>query len=669
MDNLGGVMPDISFKSYCWSIGTTSFRVKDLNYKIERQLQLLKTLWNQNTGKTWRELQVPYYKLLKDSGLVTGNASRMDKDAREVTSGLVNIGVIDSNRKITKVGYRILELSVNNDFSPDNIFNLPKDSYTYFLQFLKYTISDSQFETKPFVTLIFLLSEFDFLTFDEFTYLLPLCINDETTKNICKDINDLRNNSTTIDQIIINKMWAMQNYQNAFAYFNSRQSLTDDDFGIIGINRKSRNYDKPYKHIFDKIVLIRDEVNRSGSKSNKLSALYEDLLDSISNTSLKIKWNSLFRGDISKQRLINNNSEISKKIQSIDLFSLPNEQFKKRFFEYLHLFKWKATLEDYQDLNKRYFSLTDVLIYDNDRISLDYFPRYYFKDIAKKLLFENNYDHLGKIFEKNVSLNIISRFLTDDINIVLRKIKEVENLSLSKDEVYDYIRVQKQQKLHELVTTRFTKENIENLIELIEKRKDKEVLDLVTDNANIPTIFEYVIALAWFHISSFSVDFIESINANLDSNLLPRSHAAGGNPDIVFKYEETDKYPKHDLLLEATLTEGSNQRRTEMEPVSRHLGEHLLKNNNKEDYAIFIAPFIHKQVAIDFRNRKIIPYMSSDNRYIDGMKIIPLDSSQVRSYLRDNKEYSEIYRKFEEAFNSEDMTYSWYEKEIINNEK
>ena len=35
----------MAFKSYSWSIGTTSFRVSQLNYKIESQLQLLKEFW------------------------------------------------------------------------------------------------------------------------------------------------------------------------------------------------------------------------------------------------------------------------------------------------------------------------------------------------------------------------------------------------------------------------------------------------------------------------------------------------------------------------------------------------------------------------------------------------------------------------------------------------
>ena len=47
------MLDDIKFKSYCWSLGTTSFRVKDLNFKIERQLQILKELWEKNPNVKW----------------------------------------------------------------------------------------------------------------------------------------------------------------------------------------------------------------------------------------------------------------------------------------------------------------------------------------------------------------------------------------------------------------------------------------------------------------------------------------------------------------------------------------------------------------------------------------------------------------------------------------
>lgn len=58
------MLEDIKFQSYCWSLGTTSFRVKDLNFKIERQLQILKELWDENHEINWNgndSIQEEYY--------------------------------------------------------------------------------------------------------------------------------------------------------------------------------------------------------------------------------------------------------------------------------------------------------------------------------------------------------------------------------------------------------------------------------------------------------------------------------------------------------------------------------------------------------------------------------------------------------------------------------
>lgn len=43
----------MAFQSYCWSLGTTSFRVQNLNYKIEKQLQYLNELWSEKENKIW----------------------------------------------------------------------------------------------------------------------------------------------------------------------------------------------------------------------------------------------------------------------------------------------------------------------------------------------------------------------------------------------------------------------------------------------------------------------------------------------------------------------------------------------------------------------------------------------------------------------------------------
>ena len=35
------MLEDIKFQSYCWSLGTTSFSVKDLYFYIDRDLHIL----------------------------------------------------------------------------------------------------------------------------------------------------------------------------------------------------------------------------------------------------------------------------------------------------------------------------------------------------------------------------------------------------------------------------------------------------------------------------------------------------------------------------------------------------------------------------------------------------------------------------------------------------
>lgn len=37
---------NIPYKSFCWGLGTTSFRTKNFNKTIEKQLDLLNDFWN-----------------------------------------------------------------------------------------------------------------------------------------------------------------------------------------------------------------------------------------------------------------------------------------------------------------------------------------------------------------------------------------------------------------------------------------------------------------------------------------------------------------------------------------------------------------------------------------------------------------------------------------------
>ena len=92
-------------------------------------------------------------------------------------------------------------------------------------------------------------------------------------------------------------------------------------------------------------------------------------------------------------------------------------------------------------------------------------------------------------------------------------------------------------------------------------------------------------------------NILDFMQLSLEANLLPKTHAAGGYADIIYEYEACLAYPKHALLLEATLADGTNQRRMEMEPVSRHLGDYRIRFNNPFDYSLFVSTYLDKAMS------------------------------------------------------------------------
>lgn len=155
-----------TYKNYCWSLGTTSFRTENFNRTIELQLNYLNEFWSleNNIDEKWNgnsQLQSRYYDFLKSKYFVDGNAKNKPKDAREKTSGLVDLGLIGDNRRLTEVGFKILEISKANDFSIDNFLNISKDSFLYLKQLLKMSIKNDEGVVRPFIVLIYFLTKFN----------------------------------------------------------------------------------------------------------------------------------------------------------------------------------------------------------------------------------------------------------------------------------------------------------------------------------------------------------------------------------------------------------------------------------------------------------------------------------------------------------------------------
>ncbi len=645
---------NIPYKSFCWSLGTTSFRTKNFNKTIEEQLALLNEFWtlDENQNTEWsgnNELQSRYYDFMHEKGFLVGNAGNKPKDAREKTSGLVDIGLIDDNRKLSKVGKALLRVSTENDFNSDNQFQIAKDSFIYLKQLLKTYYEIEGQTVRPFMVLLRLLSTFNYLTLDEYTYLLPLCIGARETTEIVGEIANLRSNRTSIDEIIINRLMNMPNYIVALEYL-LENDVTEDLVCEIGLNRKSRQYDKPYFKLYNALfdVFVNGDID-------SLPSVYSATKD------IKIgKWWRSYLFDTSSESAIRKFPSAHLKNTAFD-YATNESEFKKAFFKTVHLFKAKATLSDYLDLNRRYIKTTDIVLFEDDTVKLDVVPQYFFKSVMEQLY--SDIFVKSELLYENCSIESISACLVVSDDTIIDGINEELGLSVTTIEAArEALEDNRYQRLQHLIDTKFTDENLLSLLDYFEDRNDTEIRNMVTDNADVPTIFEYVLGILWYKASERQGKILDYMKLSLDADLLPKTHAAGGEADIVYEYCATEAYPEHTLLLEATLADSTNQRRMEMEPVSRHLGRHLIRTGNLNSYCVFATNYLDINVIADFRGRKSMPFYDTQDysKSVNGMKIIPLQTSELKKIVSNGKTYKELYPLFEAAFNSTLPPHEWY---------
>ena len=647
------VNKNIPYQSFCWVIGTTSFRTAKLNLKIEKQLLLLDEFYNEVVKKSdwnWNnELQEKYYDFMKNKDFLTGTAKRKDKDTREKTSGLVDIGLITDDRLITEAGKELLKITSNGNFKTDNVFNINRDSFIYLKQILKTSINVSGSIVRPFIAVIKCLTELEFLSYDEFTYFIPLIRDEKSLNQIISDIKLYREGKILAEEIIYKLLIQMDNYKLAREEFIA-SDVDENLICLVGMNRKSRSYDKPYYKLYENLK----KIFLDGSND------YESLLSSAKN--IKHKPGTLWRSllfNTTNINIVRKNGKSSINKQCLFTNCKNEIELKDVFFKYFHVFKAMATLSDYFDLNRRYFNITDILIFEDRMIKLDVIPKYYFKEIIDNLYKEtfSRNDNL----RYNISLETISEAFKLDISKVYKALSKDLGITInSLEQAVTYVNDERYRRFNTLIDKKFNDSVLIELLNCFEKRDDKRIEELVTDEATIPTIFEYILGIIWYKVSERQGNILDFMKLSLEANLLPKTHASGGYADIIYEYEACTSYPKHSLLLEATLADGNNQRRMEMEPVSRHLGDYRIRFNNPFDYSLFVSTYLDKNVVSDFRYRKIIPYTKNEET-ITGMKIISMDTNSLKKIIKNKVKYKYLYEVFDKYHEMPLETEDWHD--------
>ena len=611
--------------------GNTTLRPKTLLYNIEDQLFLFEELFNSaEEGEEWARngiLQEKYYYMLINNGLLKTKTSLKlgTKDARAKSSPLEDMGLINRNEKIiTTQGLQLLEMLRNKDHLKfNNFLQIDLVSFFFIKIFFEYSKKDYKSSYNDF---IFYLSFFKMgkgtLTKEQFL-LLPLFRNIKIfpfrfklfDKGLDYDkfiINTIKND----EEIIIKKREFIYHYSNSNLDEMTRllKSSNGGNSGKIAI--ELLNILKRLRtNSYDQLDINKLFLNTIDGNDNHIKTLYIKYL---------LPSNARYKNSDSLDPILN-------------YFNQKNElDFINNFFEFIEICRCKNNLKDYADLNRRYLSLTGIFEFNADSISI----------IKTMTIFLEAFSilKLNKFFSEEIEI----KENTFDFLFANLKVKTILNsygLNNTTRELKFYKYNQDKIKLERIIQEKFSKENlIKNILPLFKDRQDSKIKSLVTDSATVPTIYEYVIALSWYYIDNKNIDFILKAGLSLDNDMLPKSHAVGGSSD--FEYD----YGNHKLMIEVTLTDGTNQRRAEMESVSRHLGQMLLKiddiNKRKNSFGIFIASYLDRNVLNDFRSRRNTTWENSPDDYIDGMNILPMDTDDIIEILISNKTYTSLIDKF-----------------------
>ena len=93
---------------------------RDGHYRFQKGKKILAVVyenWSSNNA-----IQTAYYNFIREQGFIEEkDAPRKDKDARQKTSGLVDLGIIDDERRLTDAGRTLLAIAESGNFSKENV--------------------------------------------------------------------------------------------------------------------------------------------------------------------------------------------------------------------------------------------------------------------------------------------------------------------------------------------------------------------------------------------------------------------------------------------------------------------------------------------------------------------------------------------------------------------
>ena len=339
-------------------------------------------------------------------------------------------------------------------------------------------------------------------------------------------------------------------------------------------------------------------------------------------------------------------------------------------------------MREYSDTTKRIFKASGLISFENGYVELAYHELcaciFNAADLKPKIFgsmddevvpYYESYDE----YEEGVSSYFCSNFSLCDILGLQESLDEIkEHISeafggAAPEDIPDITRRRRWEEFEVFVANQYPVERVKELLALFgDRNNDKRIKQEVCEGATVPTIYEFIVGLAWYYFSGKRFNLLSSYNLTLSADFEPLNHAGGGQGDIVIE-------SKHDVtMLEATLMNVNSQKRGEWEPVLRHsvnlkVDEEARKTDRRVT-TFFIADVFDANTINIWKAVASVPLQSTTAgaAYTDNVVIMPISSLELCGLMDRSSQYDTVMQRVHDLFEVDKSNFDlqWRDKFI-----
>ncbi|MGI2727463.1 AlwI family type II restriction endonuclease [Bacillus cytotoxicus] len=616
-----------------FNMGDTSFRRKTLldDYKV--LLPLL--IQHKEENPQWErnnEAQAIFYKtVLKETDLFERSSSdEPAKRGRTLTNSLIKPGLINDKREVGEAGRNWIEGKSKPADEVESWMSLSMDNIVFLRQLMKLRVYSSETEHYfyPFRVALEFLSVYSDVPEKDFLFLIH-SINpewtDEKIRQIISSYEDVVESHMIFDEFV-DKFFSSDEHEyddeakKARTIF-SQSEVNYEEFAEVFRSGKSSDSVKKYFEFYEAVKRYKSEATLTNLESMLQIAKDPKIKKAFGYNAKPFKEPRTVEYDVTTFEEMNFGNP------------LLDDDDMKFYFQFVNS-KRADLIKEYSDMTKRTFNLSGIFTFDNGLINLTqpwliseltttYRSKNYLTGVGAYEDYESN---ICSDFYSDLSFIEITELAKSEIENIAQKISKQYGISdvaaLSK-----FFEDEKEKRFRDMVDKEFTRERTVELLKLFSDRtpqNDKKIQRIVSDSATVPTIFEYVLAIAWYHVADGTFSLRKSLNLSLDGNFKPLTHAAGGDGDIVMEFADMT------LMLEATLMGRNSQKRGELEPVIRHTANLAIRSDNSV-MTIFVADQLDTNVTNIFKATTHIELESTQQKGITtkGIRIFAMTIGEV----------------------------------------